>query len=55
MPVVKVKGWFKIKGHYRGKPKLIGTDGKQPFTGKAEAERVAGIRESYRTPGKKWR
>jgi hypothetical protein len=55
MPVVKVKGGFRIKGHYNGQPKLIGTNGGQPFTSKAAAERVSGIRESYRTPYKKWK
>jgi len=55
MPVVKVKGGYKIQGHYKGKPKLIGTDGGKPFTSKAEAERVSGIRESYKTPTKKWK
>jgi len=54
VPVVKVKGGFRIQGHYKGKPKLIGHNGK-PFTSKAEAERVSGIRESYKTPTKKWK
>lgn len=54
MPVVKVKGGYKIQGHYKGKPKLIGTNGGKPFVSKAAAQRVSNIRESYRTPYRKW-
>lgn len=55
MPVTKVSGGYKIKGSYRGQQKLIGTDGGKPFTSQVEAERVSAIRESYRTPHKKWK
>ncbi len=48
MPVIKVKGGYKIRGHFKGRSKLIGTDGGKPFKSKAAAERVAGIRESFR-------
>ncbi len=48
MPVIKVKGGWKIRGHLNGRPKLIGTDGGKPFKSKAAAERVAGIRESFK-------
>ena len=48
MPVVKVPGGFKIRGSVKGKPKLIGTDGGKPFKSKGAAERVAGIRESFK-------
>ncbi len=55
MPVIKVPGGFKIQGHYKKKPKLIGTNGGKPFPSKAQAELVSAIRESYKTPHKKWK
>ena len=48
MPVIKVKGGWKIRGHFKGRPMLIGTDGGKPFKSKGAAERVAGIRESFK-------
>jgi hypothetical protein len=48
MPVVKVKGGYKIKGHYKGKPKMIGHHGGKPFTSRAAAQRVSDIRGSYK-------
>jgi len=48
MPVIKVKGGYKIRGHIKGRPALIGTNGGKPFTSKAAAERVSRIRESFK-------
>ena len=47
MPVIKVPGGYKIQGHVKGKPRLIGHNG-EPFTSKSEAERVSAIRGSYK-------
>lgn len=48
MPVIKVKGGFKIRGSYKGKPKMIGTNGGKPFKSRAAAQRVSDIRGSYK-------
>lgn len=48
MPVVKVKGGYKIRGTVAGQRRLIGTNGGQPFRTKEEAERVSRIRESHK-------
>ena len=47
MPVIAVPGGFKIKGHYNGKPRLIGHGGK-PFKSKAMAQRVSNIRSAFK-------
>ena len=47
MPVVAVKGGFKIKGSYKGHPKMIGHGGK-PFKSKSQAQRVSNIRSSFK-------
>ena len=48
MPVVKVKGGWKVRGHVKGKPKLIGTNGGKPFKTRAEAQHVSNLRSSYK-------
>lgn len=48
MPVVKVSGGFKIRGSAGGRPKLIGTGNGKPFKSRAAAERVSGMRESFK-------
>lgn len=52
MPVVPVSGGYEIKGSYKGKPKMIGHEGR-PFKSRKQAQRVSDIRASYKHRGKR--